>query len=151
MGDQPPWSIRSVLASVSDLERSTAFYSDVAGLEPLFSEDQVAILGSRAPRSFVLILRQAIRAATHAGQQSLGMRAMSFDVASTAELDRVEERLGSYGLFRYRRRPTEEDDFEIIHGHDPDGLPLVFSTAGRGPYSDEHYRRVALLMYSLDV
>ena len=151
MGDQPPWSMRSVLTSVTDLERSAAFYADVVGLEPLFREDQVVILGNRSPRSFVLILREATRMAERIGQQALGMRAVSFDVGSTAELDRVEERLESHGLLRYRRRVSETDDFEIIHGHDPDGLPLIFSTASGGPYSDEHYRRVALLMYSLDI
>lgn len=144
--------MRSVLIAVSDLDRSTAFYQEVTGCGVVLREDQVAILGSGMAAGLFLILRETSRGATRHGQQALGARGLTLDVGSAAELDRVEDRLRAHDLFRHRRPISPDEDFELVLGHDPDGLPLVFVAVGAvDSLSPEHYRHAASLMYSLDM
>lgn len=149
---QSPWWMRSTLIAVRDLARSSAFYQDVTGLPELLREDQVAVLGEGTPGSFALLLRQANRGAIRHGQQALGVRALCLQVGTTAELDRVEERLGSYGLMQERRTLIERDGSEIVRGHDPDGQPLIFAAVRSDlAYSTDDYRLIARLMYAVDM
>src|ERR1700689_2864897 len=99
ISDVPPWSLRSVVVSVRDLDRSSTFYQDVMNVPEVFREDQIAVLSSDLTPSFTLYLRQAQRGAAHA-VQALGVRAFSSDVGSFAELDRVEGRLRALDGFR---------------------------------------------------
>jgi catechol 2,3-dioxygenase-like lactoylglutathione lyase family enzyme len=80
----PRWSLRSALISVSDLDQSTEFYTDVMNLREVLSKDRVAVLGSDATGSFTLFLREANRYAVVSGQQALGLRTLSCDVGSFA-------------------------------------------------------------------
>jgi catechol 2,3-dioxygenase-like lactoylglutathione lyase family enzyme len=144
------WSVRSILISVRDLDRSVAFYTDVMGVHELVRQDQVAILAFHESRSFALMLREAPGQATRHGQQETGVRALSFDVKDAAAMDRVQGRLERHGLLRGRRRLAGEP-FEVVEGHDPDGLPLLFIAYGTAPLPPDHYRQVAPIMYSLDV
>lgn len=146
------WSIRSTLVTVSDLDRSTTFYRDVTGGSVVLREDQVAIVGSGGLGRLFLILREAARGATRHGQQSLGARGLTFDVGAAAELDRVEAQLRAHHLFRNRRPLSPDEEFELVHGHDPDGLPLLFVAVGDAQDLPlEHFRHTASLMYGLDM
>ncbi len=151
-GTASPWSIRSALVSVRDLDRSSAFYCDVVGVKEVLREDQVVVLERKGPATTALFLRQAYRNASHPPQQSLGVRALSFDVGSAAELDRVEERLRALDAFRDRGRFDETEQFEFVRGYDPDRLALIFVADETGSgLSEEHYRAALLVMYTLDL
>lgn len=146
------WSLRSVLISVRDLQRSIDFSGDLVGLREVAREGEVVVLCNPPDTSFALMLRQAGRLATRHGQQALGARALSFEVGSMEELDRVEERLQASGMFRARRPLDADESFPLVLGHDPDGLPLVFLTyEGAGSLTALHYRHVAAIMYTLDM
>jgi catechol 2,3-dioxygenase-like lactoylglutathione lyase family enzyme len=123
--DGPAWSIRSVLISVKDLDRSSTFYQDVMNLQEAHREDQLVVLTRSLPGSMLLYLRRAYRAAVHQGQQALGVRALSCDVGSFAELDRVEQRLRALGAFVSREIIEGPERFEAVRGLDPDRLPLA--------------------------
>lgn len=140
----PVLAIRSVVVSVRDLDHSSAFYQEVMNLPELLREDQIAVLGAH-PGSFTLYLRQAQRNAVRSGTQALGIRALSCDVASFAELDRIEDRLRALSAFSSRQVLDNATSFEIVQGHDPDRLPLLFaaSAAGGGPVLDDYHRALA--------
>jgi catechol 2,3-dioxygenase-like lactoylglutathione lyase family enzyme len=124
----PPWSIRSILVAVRDLGRSSAFYRDVMELDEVAHEGEVIILGKAGSLRDALLLRQADRQAIHHGPSELGARAVCFEVPS-GELDRIQGRLKSLHAFHDRR---QLDQAELVRGHDPDGLPIVFY-AGPSP------------------
>jgi catechol 2,3-dioxygenase-like lactoylglutathione lyase family enzyme len=146
-----PWALRSTLIVVADLDRSVAFYREVGDFDEIVREDAVAVVGDMSPASIVLILRE-IRSGNPArhGQQSLGLRSITFNVGSLRELDRIESVLRGRDLFT-SRGPVVDGSSELVLGRDPDNLPLVFAcyaeVATLGP---DYYRRVANLAYSLD-
>jgi len=150
--DGPAWSIRSVVISVRDLERSSTFYQDVLNMQEVHRRDQLAVLASSVPGSMLLYLRRAYRNAVHQGQQALGVRALSCDVGSFAELDRVEQRLQALGGFVDRQIIDGAERFEAVRGLDPDRLPLalVAQQPGRTMTSAD-YEEVWTRLYSMDV
>ena len=80
MTDVPaPWSIRSALVGVADLDRSLAFYEDVTNLHEILRADRMVVLGLDDASSFTLYLRHT-GAATHPGQQAVGVRSLVLDV-----------------------------------------------------------------------
>jgi catechol 2,3-dioxygenase-like lactoylglutathione lyase family enzyme len=146
-----PWSLRSVLFSVRDLDRSLAFYRDVLGLRETTREGAVAVLGGEQ-RSFAMVLRQMRGEAYHYGQQALGPRAVTIDVGSQAELEGVATRLAAAGALVSRGPLNASEPFEIVTGRDPDGLPLSFIAYDDGQPLDVHHNlHVALRMYGIDV
>lgn len=146
----PAWSIRSVVVSVRDLDRSANFYKEVMQVRELFRESQIVVLGSGRAPSFTLYLREANRDAVHSGQQSLGVRAFSCDVGSLSELDGVEGRLRALDGFLGREVIDEDEKFEMVQGHDPDWLSLVF-VAAETNLPPEDYRRIMARLYSIDI
>ena len=148
-GASSPWAIRTALIAVTDVDRSAAFYTEVSRLDEIAHDGSVAILGDAAPSGFILMLRES-RASTRHGQQSLGLRSITFNVGSTAELDRVETLLREQDRFTSRREIVEGVS-DLLFGRDPDNLPLAFVSysAGVAPSSD-YYRTVADFVYSLD-
>ncbi len=145
------WSIRSVLISVTDLDRSTGFYQDVMRVQEVLRDDQMAVLSSDPTGSVTLFLRQAHHHAIRSGQQALGARAVSCDVGTFAELDRVEDRLRALDAFRDRRFLDEAKQFEVLRGHDPDRLALMFVAYEAGKrVSLQDYCRALTLMYGMD-
>jgi catechol 2,3-dioxygenase-like lactoylglutathione lyase family enzyme len=144
------WSLRSVLILVSDLDRSSQFYTDVCGLKEVLREPDAALLGVEIAGSPTLDLRQADRHGLRAGQQSLGLRACSFHVGSATELDRVEERLKALSAFQVRQQLGDHGRIGLVRGHDPDRLPLGFMSY-EAPLTDAEYRSVSPLIYSWDV
>jgi len=149
VNDDPTWSIRSVVISVRDLDRSSAFYQSVVSVREVFRENQIVVLNSEPPATFTLYLREAQRSAV-TPSQPLGVRAVSFDVRSTAELNRVEGLLRDVDAFRGRQFIDEAQSFEIVHGHDPDRFPLVF-VAHETSLPLQDYRRALARLYAIDL
>ena len=149
--DAHPWALRSTLIAVADLDRSVAFYREIGPFEEIAREDAAVILGAGSPVSIVLMLREmrSIHRTRH-GQQSLGLRSITFNVGSVGELARIESVLRGRDLFTARQQIAGGES-ELVRGRDPDNLPLVFVC-----YSDdkqlgpEYYRALADLVYSLD-
>jgi len=113
--------------------------------------DQLAVLANSVPGSMLLYLRRAYRTAVHQGQQALGVRALSCDVGSFAELDRVEQRLRALGAFMDRKIIDGVERFEAVHGLDPDRLPLAFVAQQPGrTMTSADYEEVWNRLYSLD-
>ena len=145
-----PWAIRSTLVAVADLERSVAFYREIGPFEEVAREDAAAILGGVTPTSIVLMLREmrSIHRTRH-GQQSLGLRSITFNVGSRGELDRIESVLRGRDLFTARQQIAGAS--ELVRGRDPDNLPLVFVCyADDEPLGPDYYQALAGLIYSLD-
>jgi catechol 2,3-dioxygenase-like lactoylglutathione lyase family enzyme len=152
MTDVPaPWSIRSALVGVADLDRSLAFYEDVTNLHEILRADRMVVLGLDDASSFTLYLRHT-GAATHPGQQAVGVRSLVLDVVHLSELDQVEQRLRAHDAFRGRQRIEESRPFELVQGHDPDRLSLTFLAYEAGAkMSLGDYCRVMAGMYSVDL
>jgi catechol-2,3-dioxygenase len=145
-----PWVLRSALISVSDLDRSVAFYREIGSLTEMAREDAVVVLGEESVASMILILREArSRHQVRHGQQSLGLRSITFNVRSTAELDRTEAVLRSHDLFT-ERRPMAGGASELVRGRDPDNLPLVFVCYAQDTITADYYETIVNLYYSLD-
>jgi catechol 2,3-dioxygenase-like lactoylglutathione lyase family enzyme len=147
--DVPPWSIRAVVVSVRELERSSAFYQDVMNLREVSREGQIAVLSGELIPGFSLYLREAHRNAVHSGQ-ALGVRAFSCDVGSFAELDRVEGRLRAIDAFASRQFLDDDQRFELVQGHDPDRLSLIF-VAHKTELPLTDYRNAMTRLYSIDL
>ena len=144
------WWLRAVLISVSDLDRSVQFYTDVCAVQEIVRDPDSALLGVEMTESPALALRQAGRDGVRAGQEALGLRACSFCVGSDAELQRVEGRLKALSAFQDRQQHGEDGRVRIVRGHDPDRLPLAFMSY-EPPLSSDEYRSVLSLIYSWDL
>ena len=150
--DVPVWSVRSVLLSVRDLDRSTTFYQAVLHLREVLRQDRVAVLAGDERPPFTLFLRRAHPDAVHFGQEALGVRSLTYDVGSLAELERVEKGLRAFDAFRDRRSPPETAGYQWVRGYDPDRFPLSFLAYESGKtVSHEDLRRAMAQMYAVDV
>jgi catechol 2,3-dioxygenase-like lactoylglutathione lyase family enzyme len=147
----PEWSIRSVLISVTDLDRSLAFYEDVMNLHEVLRQDGMAALGFDNAGQFTLYLRHSGNA-SHPGQQAVGVRSLVYDVGHLAALDQIEERLRTRDALRARQTIGDTQPIQLLHGHDPDRLPLTFTALEAGAkMSLDNYCRVMTSMYSEDL
>jgi hypothetical protein len=148
--DAQPWTIRSTLVAVTDLNRSIEFYSELGPFGLIDRQDAVAVVGLPTPSSIVLILRQTrdLHQVRH-GQQSLGLRSITFNVGSLGELDRIESFLRSRSHFTSRRQ-IAEGAAELLWGRDPDNLPLVFIRYEGDSVGPDYFRAIVNLVYSLD-
>jgi hypothetical protein len=145
-------SIRSILISVRDLDRSSSFYQDVINVREVLREDQIAVLGSDINGPFMLYLREAGRHATMMGQGALGVRAFTLSVGSLPELDRVEARLRAQKAFSDRRSIDGTGRLELVQGHDPDRLPLRFLATEAGTIvSLDQYHRALGMLFTVDL
>jgi catechol 2,3-dioxygenase-like lactoylglutathione lyase family enzyme len=146
-----PWSTRAVLVSVGDLARSVSFYRSVFALHEVGREGEVVVLEDDG-RSFAFLLREVPGQGVHHGRQELGPRAIAFDVKSHKELDAVAGRLEAAAALVHRAPLEGDESFDVVTGRDPDGLPLLFvSYEAHGRLDADHYRRVALHMYGVDL
>lgn len=145
-----PWAIRSTLIAVSDMRRSIAFYGDIGPFRVLANQDGVAMLGDTSPSSPVLILREtwSLHQLRH-GQQSLGLRSISFNVGTADELDRIEAVLRDHDRFTDRRQVAEGAS-TLVRGRDPDNLPLVFVRYAADSIGSDYYQAIINLVYSMD-
>jgi len=113
-------------------------------------DDAIAVLGDASPGSVVLVLRETrSRHQTRHGQQSLGLRSITFNVGSLGELDRIESFLRSRDLFTDRRRVAQGAS-DLLRGRDPDNLPLVFVHYGSDTVGPDYYQSVINLFYTMD-
>lgn len=145
-----PWVLRSNLIAVADLNRSIEFYGELGPFAVVAREDAIAVLGDASPGSLVLVLRETrgLHQVRH-GQQSLGLRSMTFNVGSPAELNRIESFLRSRDLFTDRRRIADGAS-DLMRGRDPDNLPLVFVSYTKDVIGSEYYESVISMFYSMD-
>ena len=145
-----PWTLRSTLVSVADLDRSIGFYGELGPFGVVAREDAIAVLGDPSPGSLTLVLRETrgLHQVRH-GQQSLGLRSMTFNVGSPAELDRIESFLRSRDLFTDRRQVAAGAS-DIMRGRDPDNLPLAFVAYAKDEIGPEYYESVIGMFYSMD-
>ena len=87
-------TVMGSLASVRDLDRSIAFYQEVAQLTLKGRSERIAaLLLYTSPRHQVLVLRQAEGTTGRSGRNSLGVRTLMFELETTDELDAIETRL----------------------------------------------------------
>ena len=152
MKNQPstPWAIRSTLIAVTNLDRSIAFYRDIGPFDEVVRDNAIAVLGDPAPQSITLVLREARGIHPAHGQQTLGVRSMTFKFDDPAELDRVESVLREHDRFIWRR-PLADGVSHVIFGHDPDNLPLLFVYYPREAVDADYYRVIADLFYAVDI
>jgi hypothetical protein len=145
-----PWAIRSTLIAVSDLPRSIAFYGDIGPFAVLANQDGVAILGGASPSSPGMILREtrSLHQLRH-GPLSLGLRSISFNVGTAAELDRIEAVLREHDRFTDRRLVAGGAS-TLVRGRDPDNLPLVFVAYSSDSVGSDYYRAIIDLVYTMD-
>ncbi len=150
--DVPVWPVHSVLLSVRDLDRSATFYQAVLHLREVLREDKVAVLAGDERMPFTLFLRLARPEAVHFGPEALGVRALTYEVGSLAELERVEKGLRDFDAFRDRPSPPETAGYQWVRGYDPDRFPLAFMAyeSGKQVSLDDLHRAVAR-MYAADV
>src|ERR1700677_1343404 len=147
----PPWAIRSTLIAVSDLERSMACYQELGPFDVIAPEQAVAVLGNLSPTSIGVILRSTEHTDEgRQGQQSLGLRAETFNLGSLSELNRIESFLRGRHLFTARRNGADNVS-DFIIGRDPDNLPLVFVYYAEEMLGADYYRNMLDLVYSVDV
>jgi hypothetical protein len=144
------WAIRSTLLAVSKLDRSVDFYRELGPFDELAREDAVAVLGHVSSASILLILRES-RGSHHLrhGQQSLGLRSMTFNVGSLGELDRIEAILRGRDRFTSRQQIADGTS-ELLRGRDPDNSPVVFVCYSRESLGPDYFRTIAHLVYSID-
>jgi catechol 2,3-dioxygenase-like lactoylglutathione lyase family enzyme len=146
------WSMCAALIMVSDLDRSVSFYVDVAGLQEIYREPGAAVLGVEEGQSATLYLKRARRSGRHPGQETLGVRAVSFYSGSIMELDRVEERLKALDGLQGRRQVGENGRVGLVLGHDPDRLALAFVCHDPNrPLTGAEYENVLSLIYGWDL
>lgn len=147
-----PWAIRSALVTVTELDRSLAFYREIGFFEEIARDDTVAVLGQPPRGSMFIILRQVqSRHAVRHGQDSLGVRSITFNVKAVGELDRIEPLLREQGLFT-RRWTMADGAAELMTGRDPDNLPLAFGSYDESSLvGTEYYEAIAGFVHSLDV
>jgi hypothetical protein len=145
-----PWTLRSTLVAVGDLDRSVAFYGELGPFAVIARDDAIAVVGDASAGSVVLVLRET-RSGHHTrhGPQSLGLRSMTFNVGSLGELDRIESFLRDRELFTDRRKIAEGAS-DLLRGRDPDNLPLVFVCYANDTIGPEYYESAISLFYSLD-
>ena len=147
-----PWAIRSTLVTVTKLDRSLTFYREIGPFEEIVRDDTVAVLGQPPRGSMFIILRevQSQHAVRH-GQDSLGVRSMTFNVGSVGELDRIEPMLREHGLFT-RRWKMADGAAELMTGRDPDNLPLAFGSYDESTLiGTEYYGAISGFVHSLDI
>jgi hypothetical protein len=147
-----PWALRSALITVTELDRSFAFYREIGPFEEIVRDDTVAVLGQPPRGSMFIILRQVqSRHAVRHGQDSLGVRSLTFNVKAIGELDRIESLLREHGAFT-RRWTMADGAAELMTGRDPDNLPLAFGSYDESRLvGTEYYGAVAGFVHSLDV
>ncbi len=67
----PPWTLRSTLVAVGNLERSVAFYGELGPFAVIARDDAIAVLGDASPESIVLILRETRRASSGSSRSAI--------------------------------------------------------------------------------
>ena len=88
--------IVSVYLQVGDLGRSLSFYRDGLGLEVAWNDDTLAVLHGPDESASTLVLRE-VGGDAKQGLGQTGVTRIGWQVTSSADLDRAEERLTGQG------------------------------------------------------
>jgi len=115
-----------VYLQVGDLGRSLSFYRDGLGLEVACNDGMLAVLDGPDESAATLVIRE-VGAGAKQGLGQVGVTRIGWQVTSSADLDRAEERLAGHGA-QYQR--DDEPDGGRIVTHDPDGLSIVLFLPG---------------------
>ena len=145
-----PWALRSTLIAVADLDRSIGFYGELGPFGVVAREDAIAVVGDPSPGSLMLVLRETrgLHQVRH-GQQSLGLRSMTFNVGSPPN---------SIGSSHSCEAATSspiagsiaDGASDLMRGRDPDNLPLAFVSYAKDTIGSEYYESVISMFYSMD-
>jgi len=113
--------------SVTDLDRSERFYSEVIGLKPLIDFGTVRILIDR-PSSFMLALNKHDPASKAPFSELMtGLDHVGFQASSRDELVEWERRFDALGV---RYTPIRDEPFAShLNFRDPDNIALEFSAS----------------------
>lgn len=142
-------SIQTVLLNVTDLQRSIDFYQDVFGLRLISTQEEVAtLMVSETNRSQVLLLRELRSGPHHAGRHYVGLRMLSFEVASAKELEAIEQKLVDRSALVWQKR-TER--YRGLMGVDPDRTEICAASSVTGsPISSEDWEELDDAIYTIE-
>jgi catechol 2,3-dioxygenase-like lactoylglutathione lyase family enzyme len=117
-----------------DMARAQAFYEDVLGLQPIFTDTRLRAYGV-ASRSVLLIFRRGsasqtvtIPGGTIPGHDGVGPLHVAFAIGKD-ELGQWEQRLASHGV-AIEGATSWSRGGRSIYFRDPDGHLLEFATPG---------------------
>jgi catechol-2,3-dioxygenase len=138
-----------VLASVNSLTRSVRFYCEVLQFEVQLQDAEVAILTSNHQGAPFLTLRETDGSHAHFGPESVGVRALFWQLRSMEALDAVEDALRRRESFI--QRSTRSTSSETVVGLDPDRIALGFMASRDGAHlSVQQLAEIPALAYSID-
>jgi catechol 2,3-dioxygenase-like lactoylglutathione lyase family enzyme len=143
-------TIQTALLNVTDVEQSIEFYRDVFDLGLVSQGDRVAALMiSEQHRRQVLLLRELGRNAYHGGRGNVGVRMLSFEVESLAELDVIEQRLAQRQAIVWQGR-TER--YSALIGLDPDRIEIAVSSSNLDgtPIQSEDWEKIDHTIYAIE-
>lgn len=127
-------TVHHVGLSVSDLDRSVAFYTDVLGLTFVMPTDAPgftrALLVHQASGFFLGLTQHDANDATPFREANAGLDHLAFAVADRDELSEWEDRLAEKGV---TYSPIEDVWYgAVLSFRDPDGIQLELFVAPNG-------------------
>jgi catechol 2,3-dioxygenase-like lactoylglutathione lyase family enzyme len=144
-------SIQAALLNVTDLQQSIEFYRDVFNLRLVSQGDRVAALMiDEKYRRQVLLLRELGRNAHRGGRGNIGVRLLSFEAGSLAELDAIEQRLVERQALIWQRLRTE--GYTAIVGVDPDRIEIAVASSNvvGTPIRSEDWKELDDMIYAIE-
>ena len=142
-------SIQTALLNVTDLQHSIDFYQDVFELRLISRAEEVAtLMVSETNRSQVLLLRELRSGSHHAGRHYVGLRMLSFEVASSTELEAIEQKLVDRNALVWQKQ-TER--YKGLMGVDPDRTEICAASSMTGsPISSEDWKELDEAIYAIE-
>jgi hypothetical protein len=101
-------------------------------------------------RGQALVLRELGRNAHRGGRGNVGIRMLSFEAASLAELDGIEQRLVERQALLWQRRRT--DAYTSIMGVDPDRIEIAVASSNvvGTPIRSEDWKELDDMIYAIE-
>jgi catechol 2,3-dioxygenase-like lactoylglutathione lyase family enzyme len=134
--------LHHVRLTVTDLERSKAFYMDVLGFEiaaespgspddPEVRKDPTQLYGGVVFQTNGMLfgLRPVAQAQDSFDSERVGLDHVSFTVGSRAELDQAAERLSEHAIPHGEVKDLTDFGLAILSFDDPDGVHLELTAA----------------------
>jgi catechol-2,3-dioxygenase len=142
-------SIQSVLVNVTDLKQSIAFYQDVFGLRLTSQREEVAaLMVYETDRRQVLLLRELRGNSHRAGRRTVGLRMLSFEVATLQELETIERKLVEHEALIW---VGETESYRAIMSVDPDRTEICVASSLTGsPITSEDWNNVDDAVYAIE-
>ena len=127
-------AIHHISLTVSDIERSVTWYSEVLGLTKLMDETHpdgsgyAVVLGKCDWSMCVGLHVHATNAGEAFAEHRTGLDHVSFLVSSRAELDEWDVRLTELGVTH--SPVNDQDGYSVVVFRDPDNIQLEFVSLG---------------------